>query len=236
MAMAANPTIPPLHSKRVEAWVYTILNPVIQRLRTELGLLERKNLTWRAYSGRCQYILPIEQYLDPTQLPNLEDFLSDPVNPDFDHDFERHDSTLLKVEEAAQEFFRILMQAPIFQKQLESSFREFAASASGSEPMEMKDLARDVAEFLINNVRELPSHYARQPFWQDHSRNFAQLISDLEPYTSRQSFQFLQSSSERLQSISLALKDRLEVHRRYLCMTFDVPAAPIEGKKIPEYS
>jgi hypothetical protein len=38
-------TTPPQHSKRVQAWVYAIMNPLIENLRRENSLLDRGNLT-----------------------------------------------------------------------------------------------------------------------------------------------------------------------------------------------
>ncbi|MGH9432455.1 MAG: hypothetical protein ACRD3T_13020, partial [Terriglobia bacterium] len=63
-------TLPPPHSKRVEAWIYTVVNPLIESLRREAFLFEKGNLSWRWYSRRCEYIRPVVEYIDYEHRPN----------------------------------------------------------------------------------------------------------------------------------------------------------------------
>jgi hypothetical protein len=79
-------------SERVKAWVYAILNPVIEALRREIELLRSGNLSWRVHSRRCEYIRPISVLIDWDQQPNLEDFIAE--HPTFGSRFGKHDSAL----------------------------------------------------------------------------------------------------------------------------------------------
>jgi len=72
--MGSNVANPPTHSRHVEAWVWVILNPVMDGLRREVGLLSKGNLSWRSYSRKCEYIRHIREYIDAAQQPNYEDF------------------------------------------------------------------------------------------------------------------------------------------------------------------
>src|SRR5438874_188584 len=96
---------PPLRSRRVQAWVYTILNPLIESLRREVYLLKKGNLSWRWPSKKCEYIRPIVEYLDKSHLPNYEDFLADELNPEFKGHFDKHDQAVAELESAASQFF-----------------------------------------------------------------------------------------------------------------------------------
>lgn len=229
--MAANATLPPLHSRRVEAWVHSVLNPIIEGLRRERFLLERGDLSWRAYSRSCEYIRPVEQYLDSSQLPNLEDFLADPLNPEFADEFRKHDLALLEAESRAEQFFRRLMNSELFSNQVRDLVRESGGDpAHAARPVPMTiaegDLPKYVAEYLINNTENVPAHYVTHEFWAHNRDKFPHLAEDFEPYKQRESFQNLQLAVGGLSDISEAILNRLEEHRRYLCMSFDIPAAP----------
>ncbi len=218
--MAANATVPPLHSRRVEAWVHSVLNPVIEGLRRERFLLERGNLSWRAYSRSFEYIRPVEEYLDGAQVANLEDFRSDPLNPGFAAAFGEHDRALGAVESKANQFFEGLINSDLFPKQVRDLVKEFGGDTFHvAIAITQDDLPKYIAEYLINNTGDLPAHYVTHRFW-------AQNRNEFEPYKERESFRNLQCAVGELRSISEALLDRLEKHRRYLCTTFDVPAAP----------
>src|SRR5258708_39504176 len=83
-------------SERVKAWVYTILNPVIDSLRRETDLLKSGNLSWRAHSRRLEYIRPLSELIDANQQPHLEDFLAE--HPVFGDRFSQHDLALAGVQ------------------------------------------------------------------------------------------------------------------------------------------
>jgi hypothetical protein len=81
--MVPDVAAPPQHSKRVEAWVYAVLNPLIENLGREIFLLSKGNLSWRFYSRKCEYIHPTSDYIGISQRPNYEDFIADPLNQGF---------------------------------------------------------------------------------------------------------------------------------------------------------
>lgn len=229
--MAANATVPPLHSKRVEAWVYSVLNPLIEAFRREQLLLERGDLSWRAYSGSCEYIRTAEEYLDPAQVPNLEDFLADPLNLGFASDFSQHDDAVRRLESAAEEFYSRLMASDLFLKQVRDLLKESGAEPSriarpSSTTITEEDLAKYVAEYLINNTKDLPAHYVTHGFWAQNRESFLRMVNEFEAYQERKSFQTLQHAAKDLKAVSGSLLRRLEEHRRYLCISFDIPAAP----------
>lgn len=229
--MAANATVPPLHSRRVEAWVHSVLNHLVEALRQEQLLLGRGDLSWRSYSRSCEYIRPVREYLDPSQLPNLEDFLADPLNPEFADEFRKHDLALLEVESRAEQVFRGLMNSELFSKQVRDLVRESGGDSShAARPVPMTiaegDLPKYVAEYLINNTENLPAHYVTHEFWAHNRAKFPHLAEDFEPYKQRESFQNLQVAVGKLRVISESILNHLEEHRRYLCISFDIPAAP----------
>src|SRR6266481_6883566 len=77
-------------SRRVAAWIYAVINPIVDSLQREASLLEVENLTWRSSSGRCEIIKLIQEYVDTRQWPNYFDFLAD--NSPFLKTFQTHDA------------------------------------------------------------------------------------------------------------------------------------------------
>src|SRR5579859_4381720 len=175
--MGSNVANPPTHSRRVEAWVWVILNPVIDGLRREVGLLVKGNLNWRSYSRKCEYIRPIREYIETTQQPNYEDFLTDQLNVTFEESFKRHDEQVVVVEASAGRFFDELMESKSFQSQVTNSLEEYEANLS-SDPQYPHlasmggELQKFVAENLINRAELLPQHYMTYKFWERYRSQF----------------------------------------------------------------
>ncbi len=224
---------PKQHSQRVAAWVYTVLNPIVSGLDREIHFLNQGNLTWRYYSRRCEYIRPVQEYVQNGHWPNYEDFLAD--NPSFTRKFSVHDEAVGEAELLAGRFYDTLLQSPLFRTEVDNYLKEYEAAVNPTEPSlytleHMKEeLPKYVAEYLINEVKALPPHYTTHKFWEKYSASFWQKYSlEFEPYKGRQSFRLLLSLKRRLAEISAKTKPRLEGHRLFLCRKFDVPAAPIE--------
>jgi hypothetical protein len=231
--MAANATIPPLHSRRVEAWVHSVLNPIMDGLDRERLLLERGNLSWRAYSRSCEYIRPVEQYVDPSQLPNLEDFLEDPENLGFVERFHQHDHSLEELESSANRFLDGLMKSTMFSQEVENAFQEYVAKPhtvqSFSTTMTNENLAKFVGEYLINNVENLEQHYVLHKFWSENRERFRHSAESAEFHEQRESFHH---AVKELLEISRNLLSHLKEHRRLLCTRFDIPAAPFQNEQV----
>jgi hypothetical protein len=230
--MAANIEVPPPRSNRVQAWVYTILNPVIEHLRRELRLLEKGNLSWRFYSRKCEYVRSVCEYIDNDQLPNFEDFLADRLNEGFRSTIDVHDSAVSGVETSAGTFFDGLLRSSLFLNEVKKAFEEYQSQAHGKplypDPDSIeRDLPKYVAEYLINRIELLPSHYLTHKFWEEFRNRFELSAADFDPYRQRESFALFQRSLQGLRAISTELLAAMEVHRFSLCSTYDIPAAPL---------
>lgn len=99
----------PRQSRRVAAWIYVVINPIVEGLERELEFLKKGNLTWRSTTKRCEYIRTIQEYVDSRQWPNYKDFLNENENTIFLKTFEPHDKDLANVNSAAGEAYRILL-------------------------------------------------------------------------------------------------------------------------------
>jgi len=232
---------PPQHSKRVEAWVYAVLNPVIESLQREIFLLSKGNLSWRFYSKKCEYIHPIRDYVGLAQRPNYEDFLGDPLNTGFAEQCAAHDRALAEVELKASQFSNGLIHADLFVKQMDESLEEYRLLAR-TNPLYRYDeslkgtLPRAIAELLVNRIEALPEHYGTAKFWNNYRNKFDVAVEELEPYGERQAFQALVQVREALKELADKLLHDMNAHRQLLCRTFDIPAAPIPVGRSPSHS
>jgi hypothetical protein len=232
---------PPQHSKRVEAWVYAVLNPVLESLQRESSLLSKGNLSWRYHSRECEYIRPIREYVRIDQRPNYEDFVSDQLNTGFLGRFEAHDRALGELELSANQFASGLIHADLFVKKMQESLKEYESFAQGNplywynESMQ-ESFPRAVAELLVNRIEVLPEHYGTAKFWEKYRERFDLSSQEFEPYGQRHSFRALVQTRDALHDLADKLLVELSTHRQSLCRTYDIPAAPIPQDRIVGHS
>ena len=230
--MVPDVATPPQHSKRVEAWVYAVLNPLIENLGREVFLLSKGNLSWRAYSRKCEYIRPICEYIDFPQRPNYEDFIGDPLNPGFREKFDEHDRALTELEAGASRFSDGLTHSDLFLERVKESLEKYESIAR-SNPLypyieSMREsLPRAIAEFLVNRIDVLPDHCMTHKFWEEYREKFDLSAQEFESYGQRESFQALAQARAALRDVADRLLHDLNSQRQLLCRTYDVPAAPI---------
>ncbi len=221
---------PPLHSKRVQAWVYAVLNPLIESLQRETYFLAKGNLTWQSDTKKCEYIRPIREYLAHSQWPNYKDFLTDSQNFEFAKKFEGHDSALFAAESSAGAFAEDLTQSDEFQTRVRDYLEEYQSLARNNPLYPYLDdtpsgsRARAVAALLVNRMDSLPDHWGTHKFWELYKNKF-------EIYRDRPSFQPVKESTEELKTVSHNLLIELETHQQLLCRKYDIPAAPIPTDK-----
>ncbi len=219
---------PKKQSRRVAAWIYAVINPIIDSLQRELLLLDSGNLTWRPHTGRCEMIRTIQEYVDSTQWPNYQDFLAEHPRSFFIPGFEHHDSDLRKLNTVAQELFNWMPSSKEFLDSVDAALETYESQRAslGLQAPSLTDIHKDVpkmaAEFLINNAQILPSHYVISAFWNFAGKN-------LIAFRNLPEFQPLRRSKDSLGEISAKLKQALESYRLSLSRGYDVPAAPVQG-------
>jgi hypothetical protein len=215
-------TKPGRHSQRVAAWIYTVLNQLVDAIRNETQLLEKGNISWRCHSRRSEYIRPIQDYIEAHYLPNFEDFLAE--NPEFAGKFEEHDNALCGTEEQAGKSHDFLVASSLLSGEVGQALKEYESTIDPSSPHtpsldSMKNaLPRYVAENLINNIDTMPPHYTMHAFWARFGRTF-------DGYKQRASFQELNTAMQSLKQTSAKLRQDLEAYRLRFCREFDLPAA-----------
>jgi hypothetical protein len=54
--------------ERAKAWIYSVLNPLMEDLRAENKLLAKQNLTWRSQTAEMEFIVPTRDLIPPSAL------------------------------------------------------------------------------------------------------------------------------------------------------------------------
>ncbi len=218
-------TIPKTQSRRVAAWIYVVINPVVDSLDRELRLLNAENLTWRLNLGRCESIHSIQEYVEVVQWPNFQDFQAE--HDIFLKTFSQHDAHLKSVNDRAQRVFDWLTSRPEFSRviaELMEGNENAKLSTNPPPPFNNSrpEVLKMAAENVINNIPTLPVHYLFAPFW-----NLA--ASYLLPFRNLPEFVPLHDARAKLREISSGLKQGLEDQRLSFSRKFDIPAAPVPG-------
>lgn len=219
--------------RRVAAWIYVVINPVIDSLEREMSLLDSGNLTWRPRTGRCEMIKTIQEYVDSRQWPNYQDFLAEHPKSVFVSGFKQHDSSVEALNNVAQALFSRMLSWPEFLKEVQNALTTYEnqRESLGPRAQPLSDMAKDIpeeiAQHVINNVQVLPSHYIISQLWREGGSN---LLS----FRNRPEFGPLDHSKEKLLEHSTKLKQALESFRLTLSRRYDVPAAPVPGLSFEE--
>ncbi len=220
----------PRQERRVAAWIYVVINPIIDSLERELGLLENGKLSWRSDTSRCEYIRTIQEYVDSRQWPNYKDFLHEKENEVFLKAFGTHDADLERVNAEAERLYKWLLSWDEFSRGISVSldrYEQHRATQPGwpSFYSVRKELDQAGAENVINNIQSLPRHYVYSFFW-----NF--VASEQLGIRRHSEFRSLLEAQADLRQASSELKARLEDHRLSLSRNYDIPAAPVPGLPI----
>lgn len=206
-------------SQRVKAWVYSVINPLLEALQGENTLLASKNITWRYHTQRIEFILPTREHIQPSARPNYDDFLRGyaEVKPQM----QERDLKQLVLSRAAVGCWEHLTKYDFLKPTVELHLKQWKQEGNpypgGAVPEEEFWLL--MAEHVMNNAQELPHHYTNRAFW---SRFRQQLLA----WRMGDQFSRLEESIADLVKSNEMLVDRLDRARSSLCEEYNIPAAP----------
>lgn len=106
-------------SRRVEAWIYTVINPLIEALKVEKSFLKDRNWTWRYETKSLEFILPLENYIDSASLPNFQQFFKAYLA--IEQMRKKHEDLRAALSENCQVVFNHLIAVDAFQEKARSS-------------------------------------------------------------------------------------------------------------------
>jgi len=178
--------------EQVRAWLGTVLAPIINALRVESERVSNGNWSFRCSTSDFEFLWPIEKMLSPVFLPNLKQFWR--YHPALQKQAEAHDDALTKLRNACRAAFERLLQSEDFNRLAQQT------------PVECGD-RKYLAEYIVNGIRDLPSHYSYADVWRSHGGAFLDLRS--RPAL-QDSFQVLRQVGEAFRNAVERLREETE--------------------------
>lgn len=226
--------------RTVRAWFDTIINPLLKALERENSRLLRFNWTWQFRLRVLEVIRPMAQYISHETRDNLDQFLSfhDEVKVDID----QHDKEVELLRHACQRLHVALVKRSPLARLYEelttvdslrsawnqSRFRNMPLENVPAEQLlseffggfQKSDHVSVLAEYIINNVGDLPDHYTTAPFWNQYRERLVQVLQAPEVHNeTRQT----NAAGAKLRQTSNKLSQNLQQIRLQLSVKYDVP-------------
>ncbi|MGE0820876.1 MAG: hypothetical protein AB7G75_00420 [Candidatus Binatia bacterium] len=205
-------------TERVKAWIYSVMNPLMEDLLAENTLLSKKNITWRYQTMEMEFIQRAREHISPSLRPNYDDLLRG--MPILKPQMEERDEKVEMLFQIAQECWQQLVSQLHFQ--VEQSLLQWEKEGNpypgGGTPE--GGFFQLVAEYVMNNIEELPAHYTSRTFW-------SRFRADFLVFRSGHNFSRLEQTLAELKQANEALIETLDQTRSELCEEYDIPAAPI---------
>ncbi|HME00199.1 MAG TPA: hypothetical protein VKM93_23065 [Terriglobia bacterium] len=210
--------------ERRKAWIYSVINPLLNGLGIEASFLERGNWTFRQQNGELELIRPLDAYVDYQSRPNWEDFIksnSDVAPPLRDREARREE-----LRKACRAAFDYLVTGEKFGDEVSRCLASFRAAERGALGQQNDDAvaesiasySREVAEFIVNNIRGTPG-YAYREFWPRFG-------DELMQFRKGPRFEEADRAGAELKKSNDILSEGLIKLRSSLAEEYDIPWAP----------
>lgn len=210
----------------VRAWFDTVFHYALRGLANEQGFLARGNWTYRFHRRTLEYIAPLVEHLPSAGRENLEQILL--FFPAVGHLIEQHDRGVERLLGACSAFHASIMNAREFREVFDLVQAEAPAALGGDSSNDFGPYSTGtgfmgiLAECLVNNTEELPSHYSAARLWNQFRNRFVLVAAapELAPYRHDTEA----SGRELLRSVN-ELNSALKATRSELSLSLDVPVA-----------
>jgi hypothetical protein len=216
---------PRLGPRIVRAWFDTVLNPLIGSVEFELGLLTKRNWTFSFAPPMLELIRSTKSYLRSDAESNLEQVTE--LNVPLAANIQTHDAateTLLNSVIAlhaalvSNNRFIDLCSSLLAPENLLELGIEDVRFVFGAYPP--SDRIKLLGQNVVNNLGELPSHFATAKFWNRHRKSLLQALT--YPNVREHDSSTAQIAAT-LASVSKTLLNQVKDLRSRLSLRYDVP-------------
>ncbi len=214
------------------AWFDTVLNPLIEFVELELGLLSRRNWTFSFGARTLELIQPVIQRFYNA---NLEQIIQ--MNVELSANLEAHDAGVENLRGAVASLYDALASNREFVQLCDSlltadslrdlGIREVSEIFGAYPPSDRYNL---IAQYVVNSTGDLPQHYSTAKFWNRNREIFVQCLTHLPNV--REQFPSTIQVAEYLSGISRTLCSQLKNLRQELSLRYDVPIVPGNREKL----
>jgi hypothetical protein len=219
-------TTPQKGRERVKSWIYAVMNPLIDAIRVERGFLKERNWTWEYRSKSLVSIHSLERYVESAHLPIFQDFFKE--HPTMERKRKKHDTLRAELSEHCGVALTTLTDSPVFREKVSSALAKYLAGVPGAQQhpggaISEADFPGLIAQYVLNHVQQLPTHYTSSRFW-------AQFGSELSALRVGDIFDRVDESGKKLEAEDARLVAAFDTRRSRYCKEYDIPAAPYSTK------
>lgn len=206
--MAATQTRP--GPRRVEAWIYSVVNPLCEALDLEASVAGLKNPTFLWRTKRLELLRPLRMHLTRPGVLIFDDLLR--VRPGLRKLEREHDRLIDRTQAAARKAFDSLVSDEKFCTFVEAKFSNVTAPESR---------VPDTAEDLVNDRPETVGRTGLyEETWNRH-------LAELKRFRASRDFRLLAKSLDDLQEGVEEARGTLETLRNNLVDEYQLPPAPM---------
>lgn len=207
--------------ERRKAWIYSVINPLLEGLRIEATFLARENWTFRRYNQELEFIRPARILVGHMSAPNLEDL--EKSKPDTQKVIERREAQREKLRDACRAAFDTLAANPDFQRKVSDAFQARESESPG-ETAQLLHPAVPFYEVMAESVVNkggVPDHARVYPFWSRFKDEFMRFRTGTE-------FDKADHAGRELAKCNNHLSNELTQLRGALAEEYDIPWAPYD--------
>jgi len=213
--------------ERAKAWIYSVINPLLDALKVQSVFLKRRNWTFRFYNGNLEFIRPLDGYINFQSRPNWEDFIAS--NPSARKRIEDRDRRREELRKACNLAWRHLVDLEEFRQQVLTLLDRFRAEeppsnhrVSGLPDGEFHKL---VAERIVNDIGNITEDSADFRFW-------SRFRDDLIQFRRGSSFELMERAGLDLSERNNEVTEELGRAREELASKLDIPWAPYSDESL----
>ncbi|MBI1845831.1 MAG: hypothetical protein HY294_14790 [Candidatus Rokubacteria bacterium] len=173
---------------QVRIWLSTVLTPILSALDVEAGFAQRHNWSFRCDSQDFEYLWPTEMMIAAPHRANAQQIFR--YYPLLKLKAGAHDRTLAALRDACRTAYEKLLSSERFRN----------LPGPNDHGLENR---KYLAEYVINGLRDLPSHYVFADFWNSTGGEYLRLRS--YPFL-RPSFHSIETTGESFRAAAAALR------------------------------
>jgi len=178
---------------------------MLRALDVELEFASRHNWSFRCDSQDFEYLWPTSMMVGAPHHANKEQVFR--YYPSLRTNATSHDRALAALRDSCQVAYKNLIQSARFQQ---------LPMPADAQP----DPRKYFAEYVVNGVRELPSHYTFADFWKAYGLEYLELRSEPSLVSS---FRSLEASGESFRKRVVALRQSVKQLQEYIADQAGLP-------------
>jgi len=207
--------------ERRKAWIYSVINPLLEGLRIEATFLARENWTFARYNRDLEFIRPVPVLIGYKSKPNLEDLTTS--KPETEKAIERREAQREKLRDGCRAAFDTLATNADFQRKASEALQAVESERPG-EAITLVHPAvpfHEVIAAVVVNKGAVPGDEGIYPFWSRFRDEFM-------PFRVGAEFDAADQAGRELKDYNDDLERELTQLRSALAEEYDIPWAPYD--------